>query len=81
MANVTKAVNLADLCGWFSECCDALPLGQVSYDWSSDLGSRWVEYCSCCGEISDFECAEHAPCFGVNPYPILVKPEFMREGG
>ena len=76
-------------CEWRSECCEELPTSQVSYDWSSDFGSRWVSHCSSCGEIADFSCYEHMGCRGENVYPIvvtslgnyleltaLVKPEF-----
>ena len=76
-------------CEFRSECCEELPTGQVSFDWSTDLGSRWGGTCSSCGDSADFSCYEHIGCDGENLYPIvvgrlgryfeltqLVKPEF-----
>lgn len=87
MANLDKTVNQV-ICEYRSECCEALPTSQVSFDHSDDLGSRWVSYCSDCEAIADFSCYEHMGCNGENSYPIstdyiatghyaqIVKPEF-----
>ena len=59
-------------CEYLSECCEELPTGQVSFDWSTDLGSRWGGTCSSCGDSADFSCYEHIGCDGENLYPIVV---------
>ena len=59
-------------CEYLSECCEELPTGQVSFDWSTDLGSRWGGTCSSCGHSADFSCYEHIGCDGENLYPIVV---------
>ena len=67
-------IDQDNLCEFRSDCCGAFPLSKVSYDYSTDLGSRWMSYCSGCGELENFTCDEsHSECVG--GYPILVKPE------
>ena len=59
-------------CEFRSECCEGLPVGQVSFDHSDDLGSRWGGTCSSCEDVVDFSCYEHIGCLGENAYSFFV---------
>ena len=59
-------------CEFRSECCEGLPVGQVSFGHSDDLGSRWGGTCSSCEDVVDFSCYEHIGCLGENAYPFFV---------
>ena len=59
-------------CKFRSECCEGLPVGQVSFDHSDDLGSRWGGTCPSCEDVVDFSCYEHIGCLGENAYPFFV---------
>ena len=59
-------------CEFRSGCCEGLPVGQVSFDHSDDLGSRWGGTCSSCEDVVDFSCYEHIGCLGENAYPFFV---------